>query len=218
MITALGNGAQAIFPVQDIPEALEVRRRQPEVLLAGERNGLRIAPGLAQGTAFDLGNSPREFTSDLVKGRTIVMTTTNGTRALSACRHAHQTLVCSFLNLNATAAAIAASDAPHLLVVCSGTEDQAAYEDVLGAGAFCDLVWGALRGGTVTDSAQMARQLFLESKNDLLGAISKSRNARRLLSIAELRQDVAFCLQRDLQPVVATLGKDGLVRRLPALM
>ena len=88
MVTALGNGASGILPVEEIGQALTFKRERPEVLLAGERDGVRIGPDLAQGTTFDLGNSPREFTAGLVAGRTIVMTTTNGTRALHACRHA----------------------------------------------------------------------------------------------------------------------------------
>src|SRR5216110_511568 len=62
MATALGNGAEAIIPVADITEALAIRQRQPNVLLAGERNGVRIEANLTGSFPFDLGNSPREFT------------------------------------------------------------------------------------------------------------------------------------------------------------
>jgi 2-phosphosulfolactate phosphatase len=212
MVTALGNGAEAIMPVEEITDALAVRKQQPNVLLAGERDGLRIGADLAGGAVFDLGNSPREFTPDVVKSRTIVMTTTNGTRALTACRRAGQTLAGSFLNLGAIANAIRQSCGENLLIVCSGTLDQAAYEDVIGAGALCDLLWDKYQEGVVADSAHMARELYLRSRGDLLGAISCSRNARRLLARTELREDVPFCLQRDVQPLVAALGKDGLVR------
>src|SRR5271156_2840041 len=78
-VTALHNGAKAIIPVSEISEALAIRHARPDVLLAGERNGVRIS---AQGIDFDLGNSPREFTPEKVRGRTMVSTTTNGTRAL----------------------------------------------------------------------------------------------------------------------------------------
>jgi phosphosulfolactate phosphohydrolase-like enzyme len=65
----------------------------------------------------------------------------------------------------------------------------------------------------IADSAQIARELFLLTRHDLLGAISRSRNARRLLSLPELRPDVDYCLQRDCFPLVASLGKDGLIKR-----
>src|SRR5450432_4070100 len=109
MITALANGAATIVPVAEIPEALAVRsaecgvRSAESVLLAGERDGFRIRAGLTGGIDFDLGNSPREFTRDKVAGKTIAITTTNGTRALRACAHAETVLIGSFLNLRATA-------------------------------------------------------------------------------------------------------------------
>ena len=212
MVTALGNGAAAVVPVAEIAEALHIRKRQPEVLLAGERDGLRIEGHLTGGVGFDLGNSPREFTTARVNGRTIAMTTTNGTRALRACARAAEVLVGSFLNLRATAEFIERRNPPHLLLVCSGTLDQAAYEDVLGAGALCDLLWPKYGGGEVADSAHIARRLFRLEQNNLLDAVRQSRNGRRLTAHPDLREDVPFCLQRDLFRLVGEMEKDGVVR------
>src|SRR5437899_1547348 len=128
MITALTNGAESIIPVETIGEALEVRRQRPNVLLAGERDGVRIRASQTGGIEFDLGNSPREFTIEKVQGKTIVMTTTNGTRALRACAAARATLVGSFLNLRATSNWLKEHRPPHLLLVCSGTFDEACFE------------------------------------------------------------------------------------------
>jgi phosphosulfolactate phosphohydrolase-like enzyme len=99
-----------------------------------------------------------------------------------------------------------------LLLVCSGTFEEAAYEDVLGAGALCDLLWPSYGAGVMSDSAQIARRLFLLEATDLSTAVARSRNGRRLLVHQELREDVPFCLQRDLFNLVAELGKDGAVR------
>jgi len=212
MVTALGNGAAAIVPVAEIAEALALRQRQPEVLLAGERDGVRIEGHLTGGVSFDLGNSPREFTAARIGNKTIAMTTTNGTRALRACAPAAAVLLGSFLNLGATAECIAQQDPPHLLLVCSGTLDQAAYEDVLGAGALCDLLWPKYGGGRVADTAQIARRLFRVEQDDLLAAVAQSRNGRRLMAQPALRADVPFCVQRDTVKLVAELGQDGRVR------
>src|SRR5581483_8625152 len=76
IVTALANGASAIIPVAEIPDALALRHQQPDVLLAGERDGLRIRADLTGGLDFDLGNSPREFTPERVQGKTIVLSTT----------------------------------------------------------------------------------------------------------------------------------------------
>jgi len=215
MVTALSNGAAAIVPVAEIAEALALRTRQPHVLLAGERDGVRIEGRLTGGVDFDLGNSPREFTAARVRGRTIAMTTTNGTRALRACAPAAAVLLGAFLNLRATAAHIRQLDLPHLLLVGSGTLDQAAYEDVVGAGALCDLLWPDYGGGQVADSAHMARRLFRLAQEDLLAAVSQSRNGRRLLAQPDLRADVPFCVQRDSAQLIAALGEDGRVEIRP---
>jgi 2-phosphosulfolactate phosphatase len=212
MVTALGNGAAAIAPVAEISEALGIRQRQPEVLLAGERDGVRIEAHLTGGIGFDLGNSPREFTAARVGGKTIAITTTNGTRALHACAPAAAVLLGSFLNLRATTDLIERQHPPHLLMVCSGTLEQAAYEDVLGAGALCELLWPQYGGGAVADSAHMARRLFRLEQADLLAAVAQSRNGRRLMANPDLRADVPFCVQRDLFGLSAEMGKDGWVK------
>ena len=86
MLTALASGAERVYPVREISDALALRTRLPQsALLAGERHGLRIRAAMTGGTDFDFGNSPREFTADRVAGKSIIMTTTNGTRALHAC-------------------------------------------------------------------------------------------------------------------------------------
>jgi 2-phosphosulfolactate phosphatase len=214
MVAALSNGAAAIIPVEEISEALAVRAQDPEVLLAGERNGVRIPAILTGSTAFDLGNSPREFTAEKVRGRTIVMTTTNGTRALRACAGAKQVLAASFLNIQATAEVLTHEAPEQLLLVGSGTYEQAAYEDILGAGALCDLLWSQYERGLVADSARAARRLFELERIDLTRAFAQSRNGSRLLAQPELREDVPFCLRRNTMNVLAQLGKDGRVTRI----
>ena len=102
-------------------------------------------------------------------------------------------------------------------MVCSGTHDQTAYEDVLGAGSLCDLLWANYGGGAVADSALIALRLFRLEQNDLLTAVARSRNGRRFMALPDLREDVAFCVQRDLFELVAEMGKDGVVSaQLPA--
>jgi 2-phosphosulfolactate phosphatase len=212
MITALANGAKVIFPVVEISEALAMRQNNPHLLLAGERDGVRILSSVTGTISFDLGNSPREFTAQTVQGRSIAMTTTNGTRALRACSRAWASFISSFLNLRATAELLRRESPRHLLLVCSGTFEQAAFEDVLAAGALCDLLWNEYRNGAVSDSAEMARTLFQVERADLRAAITRARNGKRLLANPELCADVDFCLQTDLFNAVGELGPDGGVR------
>jgi 2-phosphosulfolactate phosphatase len=209
MITALAHGAAAILPAQTIPQALALRDQHPEALLAGERHGLRIDAKLTGGIDFDLGNSPREFTPERVRNRTVIMTTTNGTRALQAVAPAQRVLIGSLLNLSATASFLASLASGPILLVCSGTNEEASFEDTLGAGALC----AALSKLQIqrTDSVEMAQQLFQRWESDLAGAMAHAQNGRRLLAMPELAADVPFCLQRDLFQITAEL-RDGAVR------
>jgi 2-phosphosulfolactate phosphatase len=245
-VTALHHGAKAIIPVSEIAEALAIKKKSPDVLLGGERNGIRIraAQGWDRHLAcpeqagslshsqidFDLGNSPREYAAEKVRGKTIVSTTTNGTRALRACAGAQTVLAASFLNLTATAEFLRRKNFGNVLLVCAGTGENQADEDVLAAGALSDLLGdldlecGGMsllskaptcrRTPKFSDSTQVARRAWLSAKSSLVGAIVRSENARRLLAIPELRDDVAFCLQRDIFPLVAQMEADGTIRKV----
>ena len=209
LITALQNGAQAVIPVGEIAAAVEFRKKMPDALLAGERDGVKIRAAQSGGVDFDFGNSPREFSRGKVRGKTIVSTTTNGTRALRACAGAKIILASSFLNLAATAKFLNQSPPEEILLVCAGTGQGTALEDVLAAGALAGLV-----GGEFSDATETASRAFHSAKADLPAVIGGSQNARRLLAIPELRADVAFCAQRDVFKIVAALGADGAIRLL----
>jgi 2-phosphosulfolactate phosphatase len=209
-VTALHHGAKAIIPVGEISEALAVKKTRPEVLLGGEREGVRIC---ASGIDFDLGNSPREHAPEKVRGKTIVSTTTNGTRALRACVGAKIILAASFLNLAATAKYLRQKNFEDILLVCSGTRENAALEDTLAAGALCQLLARADARPAPSDSAEAALRAYAQAESDLAATVVRdSENARRLLAIPGLRDDVAFCLQRDTYPLIAKMEADGAIR------
>lgn len=214
MVTALANRATAIIPVDDIPSAINMKHQLPSVLLAGERDGLRIRARVSGGTEFDLGNSPREFTREKVAGKTIVMTTTNGTHAMRSCSHAKSVVVGSFLNLQATAHYVEQEEPDNLLLVCGGTHEQAAYEDVLCAGALCDLLWKDFHDEGIADSTKMARALYHLAAKHLLSVASQSRNGMRLSRNPELRDDVPYCLQKNLFAFAAGLNRQGKVQKV----
>lgn len=134
MVHALAAGCQAIAPCAEIDDAKALASQLPHgtALLGGERGGLPIA-------GFDLGNSPEEYTPPACRGKTLVMTTTNGTRAILACGEASRVLIAAFVNLSAVARTLlaggsAAGSAP-IHIVCAGTEGFISEEDTLLAGA-----------------------------------------------------------------------------------
>jgi 2-phosphosulfolactate phosphatase len=213
MVAALENGARSVRPAKEIAEALAWKAREPEVLLGGEREGRRILANLTGSIDFDLGNSPREYTAERVGGRAIVMTTTNGTRALAACARAAAVYPATFANLEATMEFVVRNPPKRLILVCAGTVEDVAYEDVLAAGAAC--AWRAARGGEVElgDAATLAWRSWQSAEGDLLGAMRFSRNARRLLAQEEFAGDVAYCLRRNVSRVVAEM-RDGAAQAI----
>lgn len=208
MITGLANGAKEFIPVAEIPEAIALRASHPDALLAGERDGLRITAAQSGGVEFDLGNSPREYTSERIRGRTIISTTTNGTRALRACVSAQAVAVASFQNLSATANWLARLSPQPIVLVCAGTAAFPALEDILCAGALCESLEGER-----ADSAETARRTYREAADNLMTAVAGSCNGRRLLAKSALREDVEFCLRRDVHAFAAVLHPDGVVRK-----
>src|SRR5690606_37479365 len=125
MCYGLANGAEAIIPVAEIEECLAYADKS-ECLLAAERNG-----EVVQG--FDFGNSPFSSGSDNGAGKTVVPTTTNGTRAIRACLGATTVAIGSFLNMTALTDWLKNQSNP-ILLVCAGWKDHVCLEDTLFAG------------------------------------------------------------------------------------
>ena len=123
IVQALSAGAKSIYPVASIEEALRLANTfgRDDVLLCGERRCLPIE-------GFDLGNSPREFTAERVAGKTLVMSTTNGTHLMSLTGGASRVVIGSLLNLRAVVDDLAKSEAEPVLI-CSGREKHFALED-----------------------------------------------------------------------------------------
>lgn len=213
-VTALHHGAAGIIPVSEIAEAVALRRANPRLLLAGERDGVRIRAAQSGEVDFDFGNSPREFTPERVRGKTIVSTTTNGTRALQACAKAKVVLAASFLNLTATAEFLRGE--PDILLVCAGTGDQPAAEDILAAGALVEaLASGKSTQVNKSSNSTSARTAYVQAMlTNLTKAIGSSQNGQRLLANPDLRDDVAFCAQRDVFNLVARMDASGSLRRV----
>ena len=210
IVTGLANGARAFVPVEEISDALSLRGKSSDVLLAGERDGLRITAQLTGGVDFDFGNSPREYTAERVAGRTIISTTTNGTRALRVCSSAQAVLCGAFLNLSAVAGWILSHEVSRVVLVCAGTGESEAAEDVLCAGA---LAASLLRSAEcdLTSAARVALERYRAAEGGLLDALRSSTNGRRLMSNADLRDDVAFCAQLDIHGIVPMMDHDGRI-------
>ena len=189
---AMANGARTITPVLTPEDAFRLAADQPNRLIGGERGGVKV-------DGFDLGNSPREYTEAVISDREIVLTTTNGTRTLQACRAAEHVLVGAFLNLRAIVDRLAQVEG-ELVFACSGREGGFCTEDTVFAGACVE----ALEETQLTDAAETAKILYQTHRDDLLGMLKDCYHGQHLANIG-LGEDLEFCAQIDLVDVVPRL-------------
>lgn len=209
--TALAHGARAIIPFESADDVVTRSKsfERSDVLLAGERK-MRPIPG------FDLGNSPREFTPDVVDGKTILLTTTNGTAALTAVQGAREIVVGSFVNLSAIVAVLktAIRGNVDIALVCAGAERQFALEDAVCAGRMLRALSRRLATASLSDAARAAMVLERRYARDLGALFQDAAHASRLVE-AGFAEDLTWCAGLDTHPVVPVYA-DRQVTRLGA--
>lgn len=181
---ALDNGASKIIPVDDVNECIEIGMRTKNSITAGERNG-QIAEGLSYG------NSPSAYHRDFVQGKTLVLTTTNGTRLLYQVQNAAEILSGSFLNLDATADYIKSQN-KNVLLACASWKDRFNLEDCLFAGA----LYNELKKhfDTNCDSIHAAKHLYDTAKEDIFSFLKEGSHFDRLSKFG-LEYDLEYCCQ-----------------------
>ncbi len=200
IVTALANGAKAVLPASSAEDALRLAQnlQRGDVLLAGEHRSERI-PG------FALGNSPLEMTPEVVAGKTLVYSTTNGTQAILAADDGHPVLIGAAVNFRAAAQAAwrAFEEAGELAILCAGRERGFALEDAYAAGRFVEaIVPGQLRRSLeVNDAVVAARELVKKFGHDWKKAVNASAHAR-FLKERGFSRDLGFAIQEDAFDVV----------------
>jgi 2-phosphosulfolactate phosphatase len=202
LIHALAAGCGAVIPCAEVAEA---RRRADgmragRVLLAGERDG-RPLPG------FDLGNSPGEFTPGRCRGTTLVLTTSNGTRALLTAAPAERIVVAGFVNFSAVCEQLARDPRP-VHIVCAGDGGEVALEDALLAGALVEFL-SAAGPVCLNDGARLAWDSFSHHGRVLDGALEVSAGGARLRALG-YDEDVRAAAQVDQFTLVPELRHDPI--------
>ena len=202
---ALAAGAEAVIPCEEVSEAREIARKLGDnAILGGERSGRRIE-------GFDLGNSPEEYTSARVEKRTVVFTTTNGTRAMRFCESAGRVLLGAFVNFSAVCDAIAGLEQVHLL--CAGTDGEVSREDVLLAGAIADDL-GRRHGdparlndqGEIAADTWRSTELDITGRDLLAGALRRSLGGQNVLELG-MERDIDVAAHIDKFPIVPELDR-----------
>lgn len=200
IVYGIDNGATAIIPVANVDDCLNYADKG--YLLAAERNGSVVE-------GYDFGNSPFSYTKERVGGKTVVLTTTNGTKALHMARAtAKQVVIGSFLNLQALCDYLK-SRTEDVLLLCAGWKDQFNLEDTLFAGAVVQELRPYFE--EFDDSGVAAEDLYQLAKADLRAYINKSSHSHRLAAL-NIEADVQFCLQLNLCQAIPVLEGENLVR------
>jgi 2-phosphosulfolactate phosphatase len=195
------NGAEAIIPVSQVEECAAYREKGLDYLLAAERDGAVVE-------GFDFGNSPFSYTKEKVAGKTIVLTTTNGTHALHLSRSAKKIAIGSFLNLTALSNWLKTQN-ENILLVCAGWKNNFNLEDTLFAGAVIEQL--KHDGFELDDAAIAANDLFQIGKSDINQYLKKTSHGERLKKLG-IEKDIEFCLQIDLTTAIPVLEGEKLVK------
>ena len=197
----IDNGAEAIIPVATVEECKSYESKG--YLLAAERDG-KVVDG------FDFGNSPFAYAEDKVNGKTIVLTTTNGTHAINESKKtAYQVIIGSFLNLTAVCDYLKTQD-KDVFLLCAGWKNKFNLEDTLFAGA---VVHQLKTEDYFLDDASIASDdLYQLAKDDLSAYTSKTSHSERLKKLG-IEEDIKFCLNVDITSTVPVL-KDGRLVKL----
>ena len=190
VVTALDRGARAVLPVSDMAQAGKIAGNlDPDVYrLGGERDGEKIE-------GYHLGNSPLEYTRDVVEDRDIILNTTNGTQALRQATPAKHLIAACFLNADRVVDFVRRAD-DQVTIVCAGRQNRLALEDALCAGLLLARLWDRDEPDVVTDSAHTAFTLYETDRDDLSTSLRRANHAERLIQQGH-EADLDYCFRTD---------------------
>ncbi len=202
--SALHNGAKAVIPVDSVPKAIEISKRI-DGIAAGERDGM-IAEGLKHG------NSPLEYPKEFIENKTLVLTTTNGTRLLQMAldKNADAIISGSFPNLSAVCDYLLQQN-KNVVLGCAGWKDRFNLEDTLFAGAVISNIKKNFE--IHCDSSLMAETMYAKQKNKLLEFAPQLTHYHRLVERFGLIEDIRFCLTPDVANVLPVYTDGKLISK-----
>ena len=207
IVEALANGARAVFPMESTEDAVRLAQSlgREDSILCGERKGEKIE-------GFDLGNSPAEFTREVVEDKKLVMSTTNGTRALGIAQEGERVLPCALTNLGAVAAELASVD--QVAVICAGREDGFTLDDALCAGHLIQRILDARGEGDeepeLNDASRAARALA-QARKPTKRVLSLAAGGRAVIEIG-LEGDLSICADVDRHDIVVEMSDQQITR------
>lgn len=198
--TAFQHGVKRIIPVSSVDEAKEYQAKG--MVAAAERHG-EIVEG------FDIGNSPFSYMNPALKGKEVVLTTTNGTKAIERAKAADHIIVGSFLNIDAVCRYLERMN-KDVILLCAGWRDRYNMEDSLFAGAVINRLKHNPIFKGLADSSLAADHLYGLAKDDLKGFLENTSHRNRLARL-NLEEDIAYCLQENTMDLVPIYRGNALM-------
>ena len=210
MSTVLAAGGEAVQVFSDLDQLMAVSEQWPpeKRLRAGERGGAKVA-------GFELGNSPLDCTAELVAGKRLFISTTNGTRALQRIQNAPIVLAAALINRAAVVKFLLEKQPETVWIVGSGWEGSYSLEDTVCAGAIAHSIWQqtncTLEDISGTDEVVSAIALYSQWQNDLLGLLHQASHGQRLLRL-ECLEDLKYCSQTDTLDILPIQTEPGVLK------
>ena len=203
IVAALDAGAKDVVPTASVEEATKLAETlgREHIVLCGERDGMKI-------NGFDLGNSPFEFTPEAVKGKTLVMATTNGTLMLNRVKPSSLVCVACVNNARAAAQALIAAG-QDIIIACSGKLGRFSFEDAAGAGLIVSHITELAPDTTLSDGAAVTLALYQKYKKNLVRALKAGEHGRYLKSLG-FKADLEYAARESVTGTVPVL-RDGRI-------
>lgn len=202
ILTALYQGCKKVIPVETVGQALQYEGLE-NVVLVGERYSKKVH-------GFHFGNSPTQISRLELQDKTIVITSTNGTKALQKAKRASHILVGCFLNAS-HCMEVAQKLRKDIMILCAGRRGRFAIEDGLTAGLMIQHLCSQLQPVECSDIALMLKNNYATQKEQLVSLIRSGATGRTLIETSQ-EEDINYCLQVDLYPLTGVYQHDGIVK------
>ncbi len=209
--SAIYNGAREVIPTDGTDKAIQIYNNLSKEIrfLGGERGGVKPS-------GFDAGNSPLEYSESSVRNKTVILTTTNGTKIFQKAKLAKIRIVAGFVNISAIIEYLRKNffgkdNVPDIFLLCAGNDGRISYEDTICAGAYIHEFNRTFKVNDMTDSAHLSMNLYNLHAKDLKEFLGSSEHALKLKTLGYF-EDINSCLTFDKYPVVPVISGNGIKR------
>ncbi len=204
IVTAVANGCDRIVPTNEATEAVAFKRvSEGNVLLCGEIAAQKVS-------GFDLGNSPLEYTQDVVENKLLMLSTTNGSVAIKSCAAAEDVLIGSFINAGAVAKK-AVELGRDVSLVCAGTKGKFSFDDILAMGCILSKMQAIKEDIQTDDLGLLSVKLYEASKDDILSGLEGYSHYEYLKQL-KLYDDLEYCTRIDMFDIVPIYNEGVIVK------